>query len=161
MEGSSIDEDLVQSAGGDPALVEELDRFLPEVESMSSQAANWTIHSQRTCPLFCILPPEIRLAIFGFALSEHDTYFDRHGFGARIYTFSVTWTAQKLEPEDGDDPDIPGPDDLKHSWPELRRDALVSLEKPQVLLHGEGEWINGLSNLPRAWREPRVIGGDR
>ncbi|KAJ4312544.1 hypothetical protein N0V84_009870 [Fusarium piperis] len=48
-----------------------------------------------------------------------------YGFGPRMYTFTVTWTARKLEPEDGDDPTIPGPDELEAQWPEERCDSLA------------------------------------
>ncbi|KAI8654874.1 hypothetical protein NCS57_01234700 [Fusarium keratoplasticum] len=48
-----------------------------------------------------------------------------YGFGPRMYTFTVMWTAKKLDVEDGDDPEILGPDELKTKWPEVRRDALV------------------------------------
>ncbi|RSL73231.1 hypothetical protein CEP54_000365 [Fusarium duplospermum] len=46
-----------------------------------------------------------------------------YGFGPRMYTFTVTWTARKLEPEDGDDPDIFGPDESVSKWPEGRYDS--------------------------------------
>ncbi|KAJ4156923.1 hypothetical protein NW754_008563 [Fusarium falciforme] len=46
-----------------------------------------------------------------------------YGFGPRMYTFTVMWTAKKLDVEDGDDPEILGPDELKTKWPEVRRDA--------------------------------------
>lgn len=43
--------------------------------------------------------------------------------GPRMYTFTVTWTARKLEPEDGDDPSILGPEVLPDQWNELSIDG--------------------------------------
>lgn len=48
-----------------------------------------------------------------------------YGFGPRMYTFTVTWTARKLEPEDGDDPTILATDELQAQWPEVHRDSLA------------------------------------
>ncbi|KAI8713155.1 hypothetical protein NCS52_01259100 [Fusarium sp. LHS14.1] len=56
----------------------------------------------------------------------------RYGFGPRMYTFTVTWTARKLEPEDGDDPSILGPDELESKWPEGHDDILVPDTNPTV-----------------------------
>ncbi|KAF4956643.1 hypothetical protein FSARC_11521 [Fusarium sarcochroum] len=79
---------------------------------------------------------------------------DDLGLGKRMYTFSVTWTARKLEPEDGDDPDIPGPDDLKDSWPEVRRDVLVTTSPRQFF----SRKLQSSSEMPRAWRDTRFLG---
>ncbi|EEU34144.1 uncharacterized protein NECHADRAFT_85713 [Fusarium vanettenii 77-13-4] len=48
-----------------------------------------------------------------------------YGFGPRMYTFTVTWTARKLKPEDGDDPTILGTDELQAQWLEVYRDSLA------------------------------------
>ncbi|KAM0563723.1 hypothetical protein ACHAPJ_001455 [Fusarium lateritium] len=79
---------------------------------------------------------------------------DDLGLGKKMYTFSVTWTALKLSPEDGDDPDIPGPDDLKASWPEVRRDALVTTSPRQF----SSREVQTSSEIPRAWRDTRFLG---
>ncbi|RTE70611.1 hypothetical protein BHE90_014991 [Fusarium euwallaceae] len=49
----------------------------------------------------------------------------KYGFGPRMYTFTVTWTAKELEPEDGDDPNIFGPDETVSKWPEGQYDSLA------------------------------------
>ncbi|KAM0342651.1 hypothetical protein ACHAPU_009381 [Fusarium lateritium] len=55
------------------------------------------------------------------------------GLGQVMYTFSVTFTARKNVPEDeDDDSDIPGPGEVKESWPEVRRDVLVSKDGPDL-----------------------------
>ncbi|KAM0438793.1 hypothetical protein ACHAPT_001552 [Fusarium lateritium] len=65
-----------------------------------------------------------------------------HGFGPRMYTFSVMWTARKLEPEDGDDPEIFGPDVLKAKWPESRDDTLT----PPIDWSFPSEWMDRLGH---------------
>ncbi|KAL2671200.1 hypothetical protein Neosp_013777 [[Neocosmospora] mangrovei] len=76
-----------------------------------------------------------------------------HGFGPRMYTFTVTWTARKLEPEDGDDPTIPGADELKSQWPEVRRDGLTAFESFSAFD------VRGLycSGIPVAFQDHRLL----
>ncbi|UPL01984.1 hypothetical protein LCI18_012918 [Fusarium solani-melongenae] len=73
------DQDLVELAGGDPLALKQLKEFLPETESMSTQATRWAIDPQDSCLLFTRFPPEIRREIFSHALSEHHSHFDIHG----------------------------------------------------------------------------------
>ncbi|RSL43094.1 hypothetical protein CEP53_011858 [Fusarium sp. AF-6] len=49
----------------------------------------------------------------------------KYGFGPRMYTFTVTWTAKELDPEDGDDLDIFGPDESASKWLEGQYDSLA------------------------------------
>ncbi|KAF7543526.1 hypothetical protein G7Z17_g10680 [Cylindrodendrum hubeiense] len=57
--------------------------------------------------------------------------------GPRMYTFTVTWTARKLEPEDGDDPSILGPEDLSDRWNELPIDGRAEELSSEDWLSGE------------------------
>ncbi|KAJ4228913.1 hypothetical protein NW759_003633 [Fusarium solani] len=75
-----------------------------------------------------------------------------YGFGPRMYTFTVTWTARKLEPEDGDDPMIFGPDELKAQWPEVRRDALADTTYWAALDAMRDPIYSG---IPAAFQDPR------
>ncbi|KPM43587.1 hypothetical protein AK830_g2961 [Neonectria ditissima] len=45
--------------------------------------------------------------------------------GPQMYTFTVTWTARKLEPEDGFDHSILGPEALSGQWNELPTDGVA------------------------------------
>ncbi|KAF5025818.1 hypothetical protein F66182_2151 [Fusarium sp. NRRL 66182] len=79
MDTTGIDEDLVHAARGNPKFLQQLHMALPQTESLTCQAAKWSIEPQESSPLFASLPPELRIKVFNYALSEHNTYFSKNG----------------------------------------------------------------------------------
>ena len=54
------------------------------------------------------------------------------GLGPRMYTFTVRWTAHKLDPAQGDDPNVFGPQDLPRPREELLYDGVI--HRPYILV---------------------------
>ncbi|KAK7432627.1 hypothetical protein QQZ08_000835 [Neonectria magnoliae] len=73
-------------------------------ESLSNKIPRWSIQPQGSSPLFAILPTEIRLQIFSYALTEDQVPFDRDG--QRLYPFAEPkWKVCNL-PDDTREPDL-------------------------------------------------------